>query len=383
MDPTLHYAAVIDVGRPRGAEDLRAYCASLADAFAWEDIRGAAMARKWAKRVGVAKMRVARVGGRVAGGLVVYEMGQWFGGRRVPMTGVAAVGVSPEHRSRGVASRLMRAAVEEMRTPLACLYPATQPVYRRVGFEQAGTYVAYTLPTRTIDARDRALAMRAASRSDERTIRRINAEAARRTNGVLDRCEPLWERIFRPFHGRNTAYLAGDEGYVIFGLEPGRQAGHYDLYVRDMAALTPAAGRRLLTFFADHRSLGDSVKFAGGPQAPLLMLAAEQEAEVTRVVRWMLRLIDVKGALEARGYGAVEAEAHLDVRDDVLPRNHGRWVLAVSHGRARVRKGGRGAVKIDVRTLASLYSGYVSPAELGIDMPAVFAGPSPWMGEIF
>lgn len=94
-----------------------------------------------------------------------------------------------------------------------------------------------------------------------------------------------------------------------------------------------------------------------------------------------------------RGYGeGVSAEAHLDVRDDVLPTNNARFVVEVSGGRARVRKGGRGSAKIDVRGLAALYSGFMSPRELVatgyVDGPCdalgpVFAGPHPWMGEIF
>jgi len=381
----------IDVGRPRASE-LRHYERVVEHAF--HSAHEPATAHAWATRVGAANMRVARLGRRVAGGFLWYPMGQWFGGRRVPMWGVAAVGTLPEHRSKGVASAMMRAAMEEASregVALSCLYPATQPVYRRVGFEQAGTFQSWSLATEEIAARERGLEIREAGRRDERTIRAIAGEFARRSNGTLDRPDALWERIFRPIKGDSFAYLAGDEGYVVYCKEPSGQ--HYDLVLRDWAALTPAAGRRLLTFFADHRSLADHVRFAAGPTSPLLMLDREQAAKPVRALRWMLRIVDVKAALEARGYGAgVAAEAHLDVRDDVLPSNAGRWTLEVSGGRARVRKGGRGTVTIDVRGLAALFSGFMSPRELVatgyVDghcdaLDAMFAGPHPWMAEIF
>jgi predicted acetyltransferase len=374
----------IDVGRP-SARDLRAYERAVEHAFS-SAAHEPASVHAWSKRVGAANMRVARVERRVAGGFLWYPMGQWFGGRRVPMWGIAAVGVLPEHRSKGVASALMRAAMEEASrkgVALSCLYPATQPVYRRVGFEQAGTYLSWSLSTDAIAARERGLEMREAGRADERTIRAIATEFARRSNGTLDRGDALWARILRPIKGDAFAYLAGDEGYVVYYKEP--SGSHYDLVVRDWAALTPAATLRLLTFFADHRSLADHVKFAAGPASPMLRLDREQAAKAVRALRWMLRIVDVKAALEARGYGeGVTAEAHLDVKDDVLASNAGRWTLEVSGGRARVKRGGRGTIALDVRELAALYSGFVSPAEAGVpSLAPVFAGPHPWMAEIF
>src|SRR5439155_7675595 len=136
------------------------------------------------------------------------------------------------------------------------------------------------------------------------------------------------------------------EGYVFFTPRPHVQDMRYDLAVSDLTALTPGAGRRLLAFLAAHRSLADRAIWNGSPAEPLLGLLAEQHFEVVGVERWMLRVVDVARALEARGYPAgLEAELQLDVRDDRLPGNAGRWVLEVSEGRGRVRSGGRGRVR--------------------------------------
>jgi predicted acetyltransferase len=110
----------------------------------------------------------------------------------------------------------------------------------------------------------------------------------------------------------------------------------------------------------------------------------------------MLRIVDVIGALSARGYPAgVSAELQLDVRDELLPWNNGRFVLTVADRRASVRSGGAGWVGLDVRDLAALYSGYLTPQELlaagslagsEADLATaaqIFAGPRPWTPDMF
>ena len=54
-------------------------------------------------------------GDEVLAGLGIYRLGQYFGGRSVPMAGIAAVGVPPEHRGRGVAKQLMTLTLQGLR----------------------------------------------------------------------------------------------------------------------------------------------------------------------------------------------------------------------------------------------------------------------------
>lgn len=58
---------------------------------------------------------------------------------------------------------------------------------------------------------------------------------------------------------------------------------------------------------------------------------------------WMLRVLDVPRALSARGWPAhLEGELHLEVTDDLVAANRGRWRLRVTGGAATVEPGGRG-----------------------------------------
>jgi predicted acetyltransferase len=82
-------------------------------------------------------------------------------------------------------------------------------------------------------------------------------------------------------------------------------------------------------------------------------------------LRWLTRIVDVPQALAARGYPKdVSGEVHLEIHDDLLPANHGRFLLRVDEGQAEVTAGGRGSLVTDIRGLAPLYSGFLPPRTL-------------------
>ena len=356
------------------------------------------------ERVEASAVRVARIGADVVGGLVVLPMGHWFGGRAVPCVGISAVGVAAEHRSRGIASELMRTVLEEARrdgVALSSLFPATCPVYRAAGYESAGNRFVYRTALATVGEGAREPEVRLATPDDHPTMRALYGERARTASGAIDRTPYFWRRVLEPRGEEAAAYMlfggAGPEGYVVLSqrcvstpLEP------MDIHVVDAVVLTAAAGRRVLRMLADHRSIAKHAKLTSGPGDPLFLLLREESLEVSSVMRWMLRIVDVRAALEKRGWPATSsAEVHLDVRDPILRENARRWVLELDRGRASVREGGSGGIAIDIRGLAALYSGFLTAEDLQVaglcngdaaDLArasAVFAGPSPWVGDRF
>ncbi|HEY8079851.1 MAG TPA: sterol carrier protein domain-containing protein, partial [Labilithrix sp.] len=99
-------------------------------------------------------------------------------------------------------------------------------------------------------------------------------------------------------------------------------------------------------------------------------------------------------AFAARGWTA-NGSLDLEVKDDLLPANDGRFVLAVADGRANVERGGRGAVQLDIRALASLFTSHMRARDLALmgslrasedDLAradALFASPSPCLADFF
>ncbi|MDJ0697493.1 sterol carrier protein domain-containing protein [Mastigocoleus sp. MO_188.B34] len=101
-------------------------------------------------------------------------------------------------------------------------------------------------------------------------------------------------------------------------------------------------------------------------------------------------------ALSLRGYHPnLKTELHLEIEDDLILDNSGKFILTVADGRGKVIKGGRGELKLHISALAPLYSGLYSPQQLQIAgkisapegaifaATQLFASVSPWMPDLF
>jgi predicted acetyltransferase len=89
------------------------------------------------------------------------------------------------------------------------------------------------------------------------------------------------------------------------------------------------------------------------PASPLFLMLEDARRLRLRLSDGLwLRLVDVEHALRARSYAADDAVV-LDVRDDLLPWNAGRWRV----GRDVGRTDDEPDLALDVRDLASVYLG--------------------------
>ncbi|HRQ71780.1 MAG TPA: GNAT family N-acetyltransferase [Phycisphaerales bacterium] len=361
----------------------------------------------WLRAAGLDNVRVLHESGAPAASLVRIPMGQHFGGRSVPMLGIAAVAVPPERRGGGLARRLMAAAVREAHADgfsLSTLYASTQAFYRQVGYEQAGLLFRTTLPLRTIGVRDRTLPVRPLDGSDERAIRDCYARFTARYSGTLDRGPYCWQRT-REMRGERYAGFGVPspdrpgalDAYVYYAQRRKPDSGRHDAAISDLAFTNARAGRRLLGFLADLATVGDDAVFYGPPLHPLLTLMDQQFHTSTFVDVWMLRIVRVREALESRGYPAhADAILTLDVADDLIPDNAGPWTIRVRDGCASVeRSPGPRTLRLTIRGLGAIYSGLYSAtqaAALGLAegdaetlaaADAIFASNTPWMSDRF
>jgi predicted acetyltransferase len=391
---------VTETYAPAREEDLPA----LASILSWSFHFPPADTEPWIRRAGIDQVRVLARSAGVASCLVRIPMGQFFGGRPVPMVGVAGVAVAPEARGTGAATAIMRQLVEELARggiALSTLYPATRSLYRKLGYEVAGSHDEVAVPLSMLDAGDRALPVHPMARADEPAVIPLYSAYARAVPGHLDRGPYVWERVFRPRGESPRGFLAGDknepEGYAVFyekrpSITPGQD---HDLYLTDFVARTPRAHARLVTLLRDHGTLGGSLVYAGGPGNPLTQSWLDRRYVPRKLDHWMLRIVDVPRALAARGYPPVHVDLELEVEDVLLPANAGRWHVHVTDKGAVIERGGNGKLRLDVRALASLYSGHMSAHALralgaldgdnGVidDAEAVFASRAPWMPDFF
>ncbi len=325
------------------------------------------------KHVGLANTRVLRAGTDLVATGVRIPMGQFFGGRAVPMTGIAGIAVAPTARSRGVGRTLMRELITEIHqdgTPISSLYPATTTLYRRMGYEQAGQHLEHRFPATRLPTSRSAQALRPYTDQDRQALEQCYRRFATHSDGALDRLEYIWDRVFEPRSTRTSGFLVEDAsleggigGYVFLHQVRDAKFGRHEVHISDMVANTRHAAISVLNFLAGYGSMAEDIVFRAGIIHPIFSLIDEPRyLKLEFKDYWMLRITHVANALAARGYPAgLTQRLELEVADDLLEANCGRWTLSIDSGNASVTPGGAGSFKIDIRGLAQLYSGQFHP----------------------
>jgi predicted acetyltransferase len=385
-------------GAPR--EDELGQIASI---LSWSFCFPLADAEPWMRRGGLENVRVVRRDGAVAATLLMIPHAQFFGGKSVPAIGIAGVGAAAEARGTGAAIRLMEETLREVDArgvATSNLYPATLSLYRRVGYELAGTRNEVTVPLASIAIRDRTLPLRPMTSADDAAVEACYRAYAARMNGHLDRGPYVWDRVRNPRGENARGFVVSEagrvDGYVFLYEKRMANAQLYSLFATDLVASTPAAARRLLTLFADHGTLADTVTWSGSTNDSLIHLLPSLGFTSRLHRHWMIRLVDVQAALTARGYPAwARGEIEIEIADELLTKNAGRFVLHVSDGRGEVARGGRGGLRMHVRALAAMMSGHMTPHALaaaghveGTDealtrAAAIFGASGAWMPDFF
>jgi predicted acetyltransferase len=226
---------------------------------------------------------------------------------------------------------------------------------------------------------------------------------SRHRNGYLDRGPYIWRRVRTPrgklargfgFFSEASGTL---EAYLFMTQERDGADIDHDLRLTDVVARNEEAHRAVFAWLFDQRSLVGSVILKRGPSDAFISLLDEALYKEVAQIDWMVRIARLDKALEARAYPkSVVQTLSLDVSDDLVDQNRGPVEIRIEGGQGTVRKGGPGRVKLDIRALAPLYTGYLSPWDLAVmgwisgagpdDLEAlddVFRARTPGMTEMF
>jgi predicted acetyltransferase len=274
----------------------------------------------------------------------------------LPAAGVTFVAVLPTHRRRGVLSSMMRRQLADVRDrgePLAVLWASESVIYPRYGYGRASWYLGFTLRrgegtlVKTAapgsSGPDSGLRLRLADpQAALPELSKVYDAVLPSRPGFFGRNDAWWRRvIYDPAEDREGAgplrcLLAedgsGPRGYALYsGVDRWAEfLPENVLTVRELMAVDPAASATLWTDLLS-RDLTSEFHLQRRPvDDPLLyQLADPRRARPSLNDGLWVRIIDVPAALAGRRYSC-PVDVVIEVRDEVLPSNAGRWRLTTT-----------------------------------------------------
>jgi predicted acetyltransferase len=306
-------------------------------------------------------------------------------GARLPIAGLTWVCVHPQFRRQGLLRTMMDAHFAhclERGEAVSMLYAAEPIIYGRFGYGLGARQVQLTIP--------RGAALRPVDTSGL-TVRiehfdfQTHGALIARLHGAIDR--PGW--VTRPTEDHQRSFLSevpmrkGDfETLRILVVERDGEPVGYALFRRrfawghggptgmvrvvEVAAEEPAIAHVVWSRMVDFDLTTEVVTPQLAPDDPLFSMLIDYRATkpVTQDNLWV-RLVDVGAALAGRRYRA-DVDVVLEVADEVLPANAGRWLVRARAGqRPEATRTDRTAdLALAVRELGAVYLGGISLVEL-------------------
>jgi len=300
------------------------------------------------------------------------------GGAAVPSAGITWIGIMPTHRRQGALRALMTSMIAGARQrgePLAVLWASEGSIYQRFG------YGLSTLASSIDLERDRANFISAAEPVG--STRLVTVEQARELfppifealrpeiPGFYSRHDTWWrievladfkwgrrgfDKKFYALHerdGRPDAYALYRVRHDWANSVPGSE-----LSVQEIMAVDGTALREMWRYILGVDLIKRITTRSGSVDEPLMLMMSEPRRVNLRVRDGLwLRVVDVVGALERRGYAA-DGSIVLDINDAFLPDAGGRFRLTTSAGRATVERTDADAdLALDAADLGAIYLG--------------------------
>lgn len=316
---------------------------------------------EWRRRktaaIEAGRMIGVRDGDRLVAHATLRPFRQYWGGRSLPMAGIAAVVVAPNYRGRGVGTLLMRAVVQrgiEVGDVVSALYPATIPLYRRLGWEVAGSQHRISIDAAAL----RALGPGAAD------VRRVDQGDL---DAVLDHVRRHWSTLGasgpKELEADTTRHsltdpkvfcYRTDDGLLMYSWEKGEFVVHH------LTARSEQSARALWSLVGSGSSVAKTVHAYVGPHDPVHLLLPDTASNETHQERWMFRLLDAPAAFEGRGYPTgARLDVPLTIVDPLADGSDGAWVLRISDGKGSLERTSppSDALRLGPNGVAAMYAG--------------------------
>jgi len=423
--------------RPITPDEFDAYCEVAVQAF--NDSDAPAELNEHERLVFEFDRSIAAFDGdAIVGTTAAYSFQLTVPGGIAGAAGITFVSVLPSHRRRGILSAMMRHQLADIAgrgEAVAALYASETGIYGRYGYGCASWQLNLTIrrgegalsPAVTGSAGagrgaggagtgHGPVRLRAAPPGELRAeLAKVYDAAVPHRPGMMARDERWWQNTLddQQFQRRGmsarrcllAADDAGPRGYALYRTKPdwdddGLPYG--SLSVRELIATDAAAAAALWTDLLTRDLIGEVAARNRPADEPLLeMLADRRRARPYLSDGLWVRLVDVGAALRQRRYSG-PADLVIEVTDDLLPANAGRWRLQcpgpADGGTPSCER--TGAAADIVLPVAALGAGYLGGTRLGALAAAglvterregavarlsaaMYSDPAPWCPSMF
>lgn len=371
------------------AADRPAIMRELALAFGFPSERAA----EYIDNIGLSDFRILAGDEGVAAIAALVRTGHFLGGRSVPAANICHIAIAPQWRGHGLARQLLaelEAEAVSRGAVMTTLFASARPVYRKAGYELAGSEIIYEAETAALPTRLKDIGFTAIDGDIAQRLREAAPARGSIHNGLLDRAPSHWRELLRaPRHALAAYAVDGDagRGYALIDT-----ADENCLNLRDWHARDGGAAEAILAFLSGFRSVYPKLRWHGAPNDDLIFAMPDKGWKLLHQEDFMAKLLDPRRALAARGYACPEAQLDFTLRGD----GETRFGLSIANGKATVAAPhGGDNVTLKEIDLAPLFTGYRSASFLAragrLEGNAaaitlcdqILAGPAPWSAEHF
>ena len=365
--------------RSPAADEMRAFFQPIAEAFS-EDLSEPEFDTE--RRLLEPERCVSAFDGeKRVGSSAAYSFRLTVPGGEVGAAGITGVGVLPDHRRRGILRKMMAWLHDDAirrGEPVAVLGASEAAIYQRFGYGQGTTTSTFSIDPARAQFRD------PVPPDPSRRIRMVDEDEAARLfpkvydavrgdiPGAVGRSELKWELYMlgdadwmRAGGGpKYRAVLEVDgepRGFAIYRVKSdwGPTGPASTMRVLEVYGLDPTAEQALWEWLFAMDLIGTITAWRSPVPHPLQQWLLEPRRLALTVQDGMwLRILDLPAALSARTY-AGPGTLVLDVADDLIESNAGRWQLAADGGGTATvtRTTAEPDLQLDVAALASTYLG--------------------------
>jgi predicted acetyltransferase len=352
-------------------------------------------------------------------GAYTFRMG--VPGGLVPTAGVSYVAVLPTYRRRGILRSLMRRQLADISAkgePIAALWASETPLYGRYGYGMASNDAFFTFrrgegALSAAAPADPALRLRLAEPTAAAVeLAKVYDTVLQAQPGFFTRNDAWWERVLRDHEEDRRGFSplrcllaeddSGPRGYALYAAQNRweRGTGLPDglLEIRELIAADPAAGAALWHDLLSRDLVAEvTARLRSAADPVLFQLLDPRRARVNVTDGLWVRVVDLPAALAARAYSC-PVDVVLEVSDELLPSNAGRWHLTANTNEASIERTSKPAdVALGIQELGAAYLGgtrlgalaaaglvaELRPGTLAPLSAAMSWDPSPWCPVIF